>query len=77
MTTAVKQIVTIQPGGRIELCAPEFTPGARAEVIVLLEGNSPGEKRRPLSSFVGAGKGSFRTAEEVDEFIRRERDAWE
>ena len=28
-------------------------------------------------AFIGAGKGVFETAEEVDRFIRAERDAWE
>jgi len=77
MTTTVKQTVTVQPDGKIELRAPEFTPGARAKVTVQIENDNKGGKRRPLSSFVGAGKGRFRTAEDVDGFIRRERDAWE
>lgn len=33
--------------------------------------------QRPLTSFIGAAKGSFATPEEVDQFIRQERDAWE
>lgn len=32
---------------------------------------------RPLTSFIGAAKGCFATPEEVDQFIRQERDAWE
>jgi antitoxin component of MazEF toxin-antitoxin module len=32
---------------------------------------------RPLSSFIGSAKGSFATPEEVDQFIRQERDSWE
>jgi len=77
MATAIRKTVTVQPGGRIELSSPELTPGARAEVIVLVEDGKPEAPGRPLASFVGACKGSFRTAEEVDEFLRRERDAWE
>ncbi len=34
-------------------------------------------EQRPLTSFIGAAKGSFTTPEEVDQFIRQERDAWE
>lgn len=30
----------------------------------------------PLASFLGAGKGCFETAEEIDAFLRGERDAW-
>jgi hypothetical protein len=32
---------------------------------------------RPLSSFIGAGRGVFGSPLEVDQHIRRERDAWE
>jgi hypothetical protein len=32
---------------------------------------------RSLSSFIGAGRGAFGSALEVDQHIRRERDAWE
>ena len=35
------------------------------------------DEQRPLTSFIGAAKGSFTTPEEVDQFIRQERDAWE
>lgn len=77
MATTIKRSVTIQPGGRIELSAPELTPGALAEVIVVLKDDETPSARRPLASYVGACKGSFVTADEVDEFLRRERDSWE
>lgn len=35
------------------------------------------DDQRTLTSFIGAAKGSFATPEEVDQFIRQERDAWE
>lgn len=35
------------------------------------------DNTRPLVSFIGAAKGSFANPEEVDQFIRQERDAWE
>lgn len=34
-------------------------------------------KARPLSSFIGTGRGVFDSAREVDQHLRRERDAWE
>ncbi len=37
MQTALKQTVTVQAGGLIEVRAPELPVGARAEVIILLE----------------------------------------
>ena len=36
-----------------------------------------GDESRPLVSFIGSAKGSFATPEEVDQFIRQKRDAWE
>lgn len=41
-----------------------ITPGATANV-------------RPLSTFIGAGRGVYASAREVDRHLRRERDAWE
>lgn len=35
------------------------------------------DEQRPLTSFIGAAKGSFTTPEDVDQFIRQERDVWE
>lgn len=35
------------------------------------------DEQRPLTSFIGSAKGRFTTPEEVDQFIRQERDAWE
>ncbi len=41
MVVTIKQRVTVQPGGIVEVQSPELTPGAHAEVIVLVE--QPGE----------------------------------
>lgn len=32
---------------------------------------------RPLTSFIGSAKGGFISSEEVDQFIRQERDSWD
>jgi len=37
MVAAIRQTVTVGPGGRVEVQAPELTEGSRAEVIVLVE----------------------------------------
>jgi hypothetical protein len=76
MATAIRRTVIVQPGGKIELTSLGLTPGIHAEVIVIAD-DDRGVPRRPLASFVGARKGRFRTADEVDDFIRRERDSWE
>ena len=71
---AIKKEVTILPGGRIELQAPELKPGMHAEVVILLSENT--QKLNSLSSIIGKGKGGYATPEEADGYIRRERDAW-
>lgn len=37
MVSAIKQVVTVQPGGRVEVRDPRLLEGSRAEVIVLME----------------------------------------
>lgn len=75
MLQAIRQQVIIQPGGRIEIHSPELKPGQQAEVIVMIKG--PIDKQLLLSSLIGKGKGAFNSPEEADEFLRKERDAWE
>ena len=75
MVAAVRQRVTVQPGGVVEVRSPELAPGAQADVIVLVEqGTGPDA---PLSAIIGQAKGCYADANEVDAFIRGERDAWE
>ncbi len=79
MTTAIRQNVVIQAGGRIELRDPQLPTGATAEVIVLLNlplAEASEETAPPLTSLIGAAKGGFATPEEVDRFLNQERDAW-
>ena len=78
MVAAIRQQVTVQPGGVVEVRSPELTPGARADVIVLVEpAPAPADEPRRLVSFIGAGKGSFGSVEEVDTYIRELRDEWD
>ena len=81
MVAAIKQIVTVGPGGVIEIRSPQLSPGTRAEVIILVEAGTPSGQTeaapRSLSSFIGAARGSFSSVEEVDKFIRSERDEWD
>jgi len=76
MLNELRQKAIVQPGGVIEICSPELPSGTTVEVIILIE-SPPAEPEKPLISFVGAAKGSFVTSEEVDQFIRQERDSWE
>jgi hypothetical protein len=78
MVAAIKQTVTVGPGGIIEVCSPQLQPGVRAEVIILFESTTQAEvsaeSPRPLASFIGAAQGSFTSIEDVDNFVRNERD---
>jgi hypothetical protein len=75
MIQAVKQRVTVQADGLIQIHVPEFKHGTIAEVIVL--DSSEEAKQTSLTSFIGKGQGSFATAQEADAFIRKERKALE
>ncbi len=78
MTTAVHIKTTILPGGKIEISAPELPPGKRANVFVVIEEEEQVERRHVLdmiSTF--PGHRLFQTAEEVDAYIREERESWE
>jgi hypothetical protein len=77
MVAAIRQQVTVQPGGVVEVRSPELTPGSSAEVIVLVEAASPPPRDRPLVSFIGAGRAGFRSVEEIDAYIRELRDEWD
>ncbi|MCY3023327.1 MAG: hypothetical protein NTW87_30480 [Planctomycetota bacterium] len=64
MVTALRQVVTIQPGGRIEITAPELRAGTKAEVIVLLAerkraGRAAKSHPKPAQRKPRAGRGGF------------------
>jgi len=74
---AIKTIVL--PGGKIEISAPQLVAGQQATVIVKVEDEQP-EKLTIDEHLARAnyhGGALFKTAEEVDAYIRAERDSWE
>lgn len=79
MATALHIKATVQPGGKIEIIAPELPAGEQVNVFVVVEAEKlPAEKPHALdviSQF--QGHGVFKTAEEVDAYIREERNSWE
>jgi hypothetical protein len=76
MLNAIKRNVTVQPGGRIEVFVPELPAGAQAEVIVLESASAPTRCASPLAARIGQAKGAFASPDDVDSFIRAERDRW-
>ena len=72
MVRAIKERITIKPGGRVELQHPDLRAGTTVEVIVILD--QPAQELPPLTSFIGKSKGCFGHAEQIDAFLRAERD---
>jgi hypothetical protein len=80
MTTEFTLTTTVLPGGKIEIRSPELVPGERVTVIVKVEVPQETEKltiEEHLARANYKGGALFKTAEEVDEYIRNERDSWE
>ena len=78
MVRSINEVVTVKEGGLIELHATDVPVGTRARVTVIFDDSTldavPPATR--MADLFGAGK-SFDSAEEVDRFIRKERDSWE
>jgi hypothetical protein len=68
---------TILPGHRIEIQAPELPEGRTATVIVFVD-EVPLPKRRLRDILADYPGGQlFHSAEEVDDYLRAERESWD
>ncbi len=65
---------TVQPGGRIEVTDADLPSGASVDIFVL-----PALPRRSAVDILveAPGQRAFKAADEVDEYIRAERDSWD
>ena len=80
--TAIYQHAVVQPGGRIELPAP---PGLREgdvlDVVLLTPEravvNPQSESILDILDALPTDIGHFKTAQQVDAYVREERDSWE
>ena len=76
MTTRTIQ-ATVQAGGRIEIVAPDLPVGEAVEVIIR-SSNGRRTNRCALDILAEApGHRLFKTAAEVDAYIRKERESWD
>jgi hypothetical protein len=75
MTKAIREHITVEQEGVIEIRHPGLSVGMTADVVVLVR--QPAAEERPLVSFIGKGKGCFANAAEVDAFLRAERETWD
>jgi hypothetical protein len=79
MTTEVVLTTTVLPGGRIEVRAPELAVGQEVTIVIRIEDDTA-EKltiEEHLKRANYRGGALFKTAEEVDAYIREERDSWD
>jgi hypothetical protein len=68
---------TILPGHRIEIQSPELPEGRSATVLVVVE--EPAAPKRRLRDILADYPGGqlFHSAEEVDNYLRAEREEWD
>src|SRR5689334_9486840 len=77
MTPELTVTTTVLPGGQIEISAPELIPGEQVTVIVKIDEPEKMTITERLARAKYQGGSLFKTAEEVDAYIREERDSWE
>lgn len=79
MQSAIKIKTKVLPGNKVEIELPPGSEGAEVEVFVVLP-EKPVTQSRSAIDIINEARnrqGSFKTVEEVDQYIRQERDSWE
>ncbi len=70
--------VRVLPGGRIEVEDPRLIEGQEVTIRIVVGDEAPREKRSFLENLGGYKGGQlFKTAAEVDAYIKEERDSWD
>ncbi|QYO67634.1 hypothetical protein [Leptolyngbya sp. 7M] len=78
MQPALRITTKVLPGNRIEIQIPEGEIGEDVEVIVLLPEKPQISKQNVLAFFEEVHRqGPFRTPEEIDRDLQREKEAWD
>lgn len=75
----IKQQVVVGQRGEIVIHVPQLPPGTRAEVTVVETPSSESKEHCHVSRarLIGSCPGLFASPTEADDFISRERDAWQ
>ena len=69
---------TVLPGGKIEVTDQALPSGEVVEVIILLPASSMATRRSAVDILAEApGHRLFKTAVEVDDYLQKEREAWD
>ena len=67
---------TVQPGGKVEVASPELEVGQTVDVVVTRSAST--ERRSVVDILADApGQRLFKTAKEVDDYIKEERASWD
>jgi hypothetical protein len=77
LMTTLELKTTILPGGRIEVEAPGLREGQEVTLHIVVQDETPPAKKSLLENLGGYKGGRlFKTAAEVDAYIKEERDSW-
>ncbi len=77
MATAMQRAAIVGPDGTIAVQVPELMPGQRVRVTIETE-SAPVEAGRAIDLLATlSGHRLLRSPEEVDAYLRAERDAWD
>ncbi len=79
MQTTLRMETTVLPGHRVEITSPELPEGAKVSVFVVLA-EQRFTRRLSMLEFLATlppGPLLFKTRQEADQYIQKERDAWE
>ena len=76
MQKALHFRTTVQPGGRVEVSSPELEVGQTVDVVI---SPAPTPSARSAWQIISEGPEQrlFKTAKEVDDYIREERASWD
>jgi hypothetical protein len=78
MSSAIHHKLTVLPGGKIELSDPQLKSGQSVDVFVVVPEDKTNDALSALDVLASApGRQVFQTAEEVDRYLRNEREAWD
>ncbi len=78
MPGALHLKTTVLPGGKIEVTDQALPSGELVDVIILLPVSSMTVRRSAVDVLTEApGHRLFKTAAEVDDYLRKEREAWD
>lgn len=84
MSAIIHREAVVGPDGHIDIAAPELRPGQRVSITIEPEPAAgakayPPEGKLPMIDLMEEAPGQqlFKTADEVDEYLRQERDSWD